>query len=219
MVTACFEVRKLATCVYEFDGSCSSSTSGPILQYSWQIDKTGALPPGQIDVVGPSPTTTVDWNPIGGCSGQSIEVLLDVQDASNNCAVTNAGYVINLTTLERRRVLETSFTSFLGIPPYDGTARGQVLLNNRRVDSTDSSAPFIHTWRSVDEKNTVEAYMTLPFDGEGFWKFDYSAAKHFVAGSLTVERGQVISRDARSIVFRMSGGSGERIKFTYRLAL
>ena len=119
---ACFEIRKLSTCIYRFDGSCSFSTNGPILSYSWQIDKTGALPPGQIDVVGPSPSTTVNWNSMGGCSGQSIEVLLDVKDASNNCAVTNAGYVINLTTSERRRVLETSFTSFLGVRPYDGTA-------------------------------------------------------------------------------------------------
>jgi len=115
-------------------------------------------------------------------------------------------------------VLETSFTSFLGVPPYDGSARGQVLLNDRRVDSTNSSAPFMHTWRSVGEKNTVEAYTTVPFDGEGFWRFDYSAAENFVAGSLTVEQGRAISRDARAIVFRLSGASGERIKFSYRLA-
>jgi hypothetical protein len=152
---------------------------------------------------------------VGGCSGESIDVRLQVRDGLLSCAVAAGGYIINLRTTDSQSAIETSFTSHLVVPPSDGTTRGRVALNGRRVDHTDSSAPFLHRWRTHDEMLTVEAEATGPLHGGGWWKFDFSSANHFVAGSITVEGGRVISQDARSIVF---GATRERIRFSYRLA-
>ena len=213
LVTACFTFNfPGGSCHLKLDGGCST---GPVTTYDWVIDG-GAAGGGVTNHSGQKASRT--WP---SCNNEVVTITLTVTDGVSASDVDVQGITLPVRLLpapQEVHPLQSSFTSFLGIPPYDGTARGQVVLNNARFDSTDSSAPFMHTWRSVDAKNTVEAYTTLPFDGEGFWRFDYSVAQNFVAGSFTVEQGQVISRDARSIVFRSSGASGERIKFTYRLA-
>jgi uncharacterized repeat protein (TIGR01451 family) len=115
----------------------------------------------------------------------------------------------------RESQIEASFTSFLEVPA-ERRARGRVRLNRVRVDATDSSVPFRHSVRGREE-NTVEAHTASELGGEGFWRFDFSGGTRFVPGSIRVELGQVLSLDAYTVVFRLSGAPGERIKFTYRL--
>ncbi|MGH9461617.1 MAG: PKD domain-containing protein, partial [Vicinamibacteria bacterium] len=110
----------------------------------------------------------------------------------------------------------TSFMSSLKGGDPDAVARGRVVINSAQADATGSSAPFRHSARGREE-NTVEAYSESGLEGEGLWQFDFSGDQHFIPGSIKVELGQVLSRDAHSVVFRLSGAPGERIKFTYRL--
>ena len=78
--------------------------------------------------------------------------------------------------------------------------------------------PASHVFRALTGRNSIEAHADGEIRGEGFWKFDFSAADHFVPGSLEVAMGTVASFDGRSIVFRLTGAAGERVKFTFELA-
>jgi hypothetical protein len=51
----------------------------------------------------------------------------------------------------------------------------------------------------------------------GFWRFEFSGAPSFVSGSIKVQSGQVIAISANTVVFRLGGTAGERIKFTFQL--
>jgi len=113
--------------------------------------------------------------------------------------------------------LATTFTSFLGVGPFDGSSRGEVRLNDATLAVTDSSAPFDHRLSGRAGENGVEAHLTSEAGASGFWRFDFSGAPHFVAGSIRVETGEVISLDAYTVVFGVSGRAGGRIKFRYRL--
>ena len=110
-----------------------------------------------------------------------------------------------------------AFTSFLSVPPFDGHARGFVTLNNVRTFNTNNSTPSNHAAQGRLGENEVEAYLATPTDTPGSWRFDFSGADGFVAGSIKVQSGQIIARDSRSVVFRLSGTPGERVKFTFQL--
>jgi len=75
-----------------------------------------------------------------------------------------------------------------------------------------------HTFRGLAGRNTIEAYTDASSPGGGFWKFDFTAAARFVPGSLQAGMGVVASVDGRSIVFRLTGISGERVKFAFELS-
>jgi hypothetical protein len=217
-VTACFTETKLNSCVWRFDASCST---GPIVQYDWAIDPAGNMPAPRPPVSHSGQVVTVDWNtpPYGGCSGSPlISVQLTVVGSGGQTDSVGQGVNIDLRTSNERGGLRTSFTSFLSIPPHDGGARGFIVLNNARVDASSISAPASHVFRGLTGKNTIEAYTDAEIRGDSFWKFDFSAADHFVPGSLEVGTGAVASFDGRSIVFRLTGVAGERVKFTFELA-
>ena len=217
-VTACFSQRKLNSCVWQFDASCST---GPIVQYDWAIDPAGIMPAPRPPVSKSGQIVTIDWNPptYGGCSGAPlISVQLTVVGSGAQTDSVGQGVNIDLKTSTERSGLRTSFTSFLSIPPLDGSARGFIVLNNARVDSSSNSAPASHVFRGLAGKNTIEAYADTEIRGDSFWKFDFSATDRFVPGSLVVGTGVVTSLDGRSVVFRLTGVAGERIRFTFELA-
>jgi hypothetical protein len=125
---------------------------------------------------------------------------------------------IDLRTPGDRDGLRSSFLSAFSTGPQERAARGFVRLNDSRMDETSSSAPASHVFRGRVGQNTVEAYAASDIRGDAFWKFDFSAADHFVPGSLRVGAGLVASLDGRTIVFRLAGASGERVRFTFELA-
>jgi hypothetical protein len=113
--------------------------------------------------------------------------------------------------------LDTSFISFLGVEPLDGSAAGNVLVNDSQIGTTNNSSPLRHQLKGRRGRNTIEAYTITRLSAEGFWRFDFSGAQHFVAGSIRVEAGEVISSTAHSVVFRMSGRPGEAVKLSFLL--
>jgi len=216
-VTACFSETKLNSCVWQFDASCST---GPIVQYNWAIDSAGNMPAPRPPVSQSGQIVTIDWNPptYGGCSGALISVQLTVVGSGGQTNSVGQGFNIDLKTSNERGGLRASFTSFLSIPPHDGGARGFIVLNNARVEASSNSGPASHVFRGLAGKNTIEAYADAEIRGDSFWKFDFSATDRFVPGSFEVGTGVVTSLDGRSIIFRLTGASGERIRFTFELA-
>lgn len=190
------------------------------MQYDWAIDPGGNMPAPRPPVSQSGQIVTVDWNPptYGGCSGALISVQLTVVGSGGQTDAVGQGVPIDLKTSTKAGGLPTSFTSFLGITPFRGGPHGFIVLNSARVDASSSSAPVRHVFRGLAGENTVEAYTETEIRGDSFWRFDFSAAEHFVPGSLEVGMGAVASLDGRSIVFRLTGAAGERVKFTFELA-
>jgi hypothetical protein len=161
----------------------------------------------------------VDWNPppYGGCSGSPlISVQLTVIGTLGQTDVKSQNHNIDLKSSESTE-MRASVTSYLGVPPFDGTSHGFVVLNHGRTDTTESSAPYVHLFRGVSGRNTLEGFTDVNDAGESYWKFDFSATANFVPGSLRVERGAVVLIDARSIVFRLAGTT-ERVELSFELS-
>jgi hypothetical protein len=149
-----------------------------------------------------------------GCSGEAVNVTLTVSAGVGSSDTRTQSITLPASQLAG---LRGSFTSSLLVEPHHRTTLGNIVLNGSRIDRVSGARPFMHEFETHPGPNTVEAVLLSKVGGETLWRFDFSRADHFVAGSLTVEQGHVISRDSLSIVFRLSGTSGERIKFTYRL--
>lgn len=136
----------------------------------------------------------------------------DINPGNNTQSV-----ITNVPLRVDREEFSTSFASFLGISPFDGGARGEILLNGSQLVHADSSAPAVHHLRARIGENSVEARLVSGGSSEGFWRFDFSATPQFEPGSLVLVAGDLLSLDGRSVTFRVSGVAGERVKFTYRL--
>jgi hypothetical protein len=161
----------------------------------------------------------VDWNPpFGGCSGSPfITAQLTVVGAAAQTDSKSQGVNIDLKPLRERGGVETSFTSFLETPRSGAAVRGFVVLNQARTDTTAGSTPFHHLLRGVTGRNSIDAYVQ-PSGGEGLWRFDFSKSAGFLPGTLRVESGALAVLDGRTVVFRLTGDSGERIRFTFELS-
>jgi PKD repeat protein len=208
-VTACFAAAKIGFCSYRFDASCST---GDISRYDWVLDTQGTMS-GPYNKSGR--VVTQDFM---SCPGSIVVSLTVTGEAGQSDTTSKQVTVTYLTSpFQKDSQISTAFNSFLSVPPFDGGARGFVTMNNIRTFTTNNSAPSNHAVQGRLGENEIEAYLATPIDTEGAWRFDFSGASGFVAGSIKVKSGQVISIDSRSVVFRLSGAPGERIKFTYKL--
>ena len=187
------------------DAGCST---GPITDYDWII----SAPPA-IGGVTTHTGETVNRS-MPGCSGEAITVTLTVSAGAGSSDSTTQSITLPVTL---QAGLRSSLTSSLLVESRGSTTLGNIAINGARIDDVSSARPFIHDFEAHAGLNAVEAVNLSAVRGEIVWKFDFSRADHFVAGSLTVLQGQLIYRDRHTIVFRLSGASGERIKFTYRL--
>jgi PKD repeat protein len=211
---ACFNATSSSWCSVQFDASCSTPDD-VINRYDWVLDEAGTLQ--RVERSGKVVSHT--WS----CwMNENITVKLTVSGRDGQQTLTDtisrSVTVVYFSSpfLKATRVT-TSFASYLGIAPFDGRARGQVTLNGTRTDGVDSSSPFQHRAQGRFGENTIEAHIPTPTDQPGFWRFDFGGAEGFVVGSIKVRSGQVTSIDSRSVVFRVSGAPGERIKFTFEL--
>jgi hypothetical protein len=163
------------------------------------------------------------WSGADGCfwgTSENLRVSLTVTGESGDTDTVSQTVNVRYLTSPflKEKQIESSFQSYLGVAPFDGSVRGQVTVNELRMDSTDNSVPFQHQVPGRIGDNSVEAYTTTPTAEEpGFWRFDFSGAAGFVSGSIKVQSGQVASVSANVVVFRLSGTAGERIQFTYQL--
>jgi hypothetical protein len=199
----------------DFDASCST---GDIVDYRWRFQDN---PPATVS--GPSETTSYDWSSDPACGGPFTRLVrLTVTASDSRTAETQANINPNNATLMALVVItaktfQSSFTSYLMFPPSQGRLESLVNINGTQSDVTDNSVPHTHKTYGKRDWNTVEGYLTSGSTQPVFWRFDFAASENFNPGSFRVETGVVASQESHSIVFRLSGDPGERVKFTYRL--
>jgi len=164
-----------------------------------------------------SSTVVITVNP-SSPGGNSCSCNVSSSSPDNNLGNNSAFDSVGIAQLspDLPVAIDTSFTSRLELPPPDGSARGQVLLNGTALHETNNAAPFRHHLNGQEGRNTVEARL-VSGTGEGQWVFNFAGAPHFVDGSLAVESGQVIAQGSDRIVFRVSPSSPP-IRFRLRLS-
>jgi hypothetical protein len=96
-------------------------------------------------------------------------------------------------------------------------AAAQITMTGRRTFPVAGGTPASHRYPATPGTNVLEGVVTAPLDEPARWRFDFTASKHFVPGSLRLVGGTEVSRDARSIVVRVSGRPGERVRIEYEL--
>jgi uncharacterized repeat protein (TIGR01451 family) len=111
---------------------------------------------------------------------------------------------------------DVSFTSAMEVTGSQRRVSGHIVLNGARAGTASSRSPQRYHLKGAGGRNVIEAYSTAGWEGEAFWRFDFQGSERFIAGSIRVELGQVVSRDGHAVVFRLSK-PGERIKFAFRL--
>jgi hypothetical protein len=160
-----------------------------------------------------------DWSSDPACGGPfTRQVRLTVTSSDNKTSQTQVninpnGPGLRIPTNEH----QSSFTSYLMFPPSQGRLESRVNINGTQLDFTDNSVPHTHQMNGKQDGNTVEGHLTSGFTQPVFWRFDFAASENFAPGSFRVEAGVVASQATHSIVFRLSGDPGERIKFSFRL--
>jgi hypothetical protein len=214
-ISACFSVSTptpgfYPVCDMRFDASCST---GPITRYDWVLDVGNVIS----RVTRSGRVVTHTWG--FACSGgEVIGVTLTVTgDDGQTDVASQQVTTIYLTSPFADKTFSSTFSSYLSVAPFDGSVRGQVMINSMRMFQTDSSTPFVHHVDAKAGENTVESFTTTPMDKPGSWRFDFADADGFVPGSIKVQSGKVIAINPNFVVFRLSGTPGERIKFTYKL--
>ncbi|GMR24435.1 MAG: hypothetical protein BMS9Abin37_2980 [Acidobacteriota bacterium] len=114
--------------------------------------------------------------------------------------------------------LETSVTTqFVGLDPSVRVA-AQVILTGGRSQPVSVGTPSTHRYRGTLGPNAVDGVLMAPLEEPVMWRFDFSQSAHLVPGSLRLVSGTVVSSDGRSIVVRMTGRPGERVRIEYELA-
>jgi hypothetical protein len=217
-LTACFTISDAdgaAGCQVNFDASCST---GDIVDYRWRFQDN---PPATVS--GPSPTASYDWSSDPACGGPFTRLVrLTVTASDNRTAETQSNINPNNASFMAMaqapaQSLQSSFTSFLMLPASQGRLESHVSINGEQLEVTDNAAPYTHRMNGRRDWNIVEGYLTSQSAPPVLWRFDFAASAHFIPGSIRVQTGVVVSRDAQSIVFRLSGAPGERVVFQYRL--
>ena len=109
---------------------------------------------------------------------------------------------------------ESSFVSTIETHGRDGSATGHVHVNGVSLDSVNDTMSFRHRARGASETVLVEG--TVQSAVQGLWRFELVDDGRVVQGSIEAFEGQVLGREPRAILFRLTGQAGERIRFTYR---
>ena len=113
------------------------------------------------------------------------------------------------------RATDVTFTSALELPEGNESVRAQLSVND--TGSVTTAATEQLRIRVRGGENVVEGRLLDEASGPGRWRFDFTGAANFVAGSLRVDSGQVLATDSHSVVFRLTGKLGPFVRFRFRL--
>jgi hypothetical protein len=198
-------------CTGEFDGR---SSSGDIDSYQWELDVNNELGRGVLAVSGP--VVTEDWKRACLSTGGFVTVRLTVlgRDGGSSTIEKRVNIETKGPGLRAGESIESSLVSEL---LESGGAQGQITLEGgpTRYVSGDTRAHVRYSGRSG--RNALEALLVKEAESPVLWRFDFSGARSFVAGSLRVISGQEVARDAYSVVLRFTGSPGERARVEFEL--
>ena len=138
-----------------------------------------------------------------------------VQDTNTQFIVVDSGATANREPTLRAR--DVTFTSALELPDGSEGVSARIKINDAGVVTTTASSRQQHRLRGRSGENVIEGRLVSEASGPGRWRFDFSGAVNFVAGSLRVDSGQVLVRESHSVVFRVTGKPGPIVRFRFRL--
>lgn len=164
------------------------TATAPPYSVSWSPGRTGCF-------FGPATVIAQAHNSCGGVGSGSVNV--DVSCQSGKAPVGSA------------RVSVTSQLAVAG-------ARGQVFLNGAIV-SAPAQGRSMALGDARRGENRVEAQLVASGGRPGTWRFELGANQVFQPGSLRALSGEVAEASSEAIVFRLSGKTGERLAFTFRV--
>jgi uncharacterized repeat protein (TIGR01451 family) len=185
------------------DGNCNFGVASVVCNL-------GSIPQG-----GSTSTQIVVRPQQRGTIGNTVNVQggqLDPNPGNNTASINTT---VSLRT-DTDDALVIAYTTDLRVSGAE-IARGRLVVNDSILVPIDSSSPRILHSRGRPGSNQFEAAVESGPIADGSWRFDFSVSRHFKAGSLQVQSGEVLSQDARSVVFAVRGG-GPPLRFTIELA-
>ena len=205
------------SCHAEFDASPSS---GDIAQYRWELDINNDFGEGVIRTSGKIVRHRWTAKECFRAEGKMTTRLTVVGPDGVTETVTKQVNVFGerLPEATIAPALETSLTTqFVGLDRSVRVA-AQVILADGRSQPVSVGGPSIFRYRGTRGLNAIDGVVMAPLEEPVMWRFDFSQSSHFVPGSLRLVSGTAVSSDGRSIVVRMSGRPGERVRIEYELA-
>ena len=205
---------EIGSCHGEFNASTSL---GDIANYLWELDVREELGLGVIRKSGKIVRHQWDTKECFLREGIMTTRLTVVGPDGATKTVTKQVNIFRGLRLETTTVptVETSLTTHL--MASDGAA-AQVILTGGRTQPVSAGTPSMLRYAGTLGRNTVEGVLMAPLDEPAMWRFDFSQSAHFVPGSLRLVSGTAVSSDGRSIVVRVTGRPGERVRIEYQLA-
>jgi len=128
--------------------------------------------------------TGTQLDPVSTNNTDSVPVCVD--ELERDCSVILFDRALKADTLP------SSFISLLEGNAHAEDARGSVVLNETQVEAVRGGSPHRQRMEGREGLNTIEAFLTSGLDGGALWHFDFTGAEHFVAGSISVESGDVV---------------------------
>ncbi len=159
--------------------------------------------------------------------GASFTVTITVRPASAG-AITNTARVVaaspsesstasrsTAVALKAGDALETSFLSEIQ-SSSPGRVRTSIEINGLLTSGSAGGGPSQNRMKPQPGPNVLEGHAEAPVLEGALWKLDFSRSDGFVAGSIGIEAGEVLSVSSHAVVFRLSG-TESRIRFQFRM--
>lgn len=194
------------------DASC---VSPPVDQFDWVLDDGNTWQ--RIVIPNGAATFIYTWSSCPNNSANLIFRLTVYRGGSSSTASKSVLIAGGLKAEPSTGTPTLQFQTHLSVPPFDGQSRGRILLEGGLSRIVDSSAPVAVQAPVGSGKHRIEAIVTRGGSEPGSWRFDFAQEPRLVRGSLRVDQGNVEAVDGSSIVFRVSGSTGERLAFNFDL--
>jgi len=186
----------------------------PVDRYDWVLDVDDRWE--RITIVNGGNSATHDW--IGKCSGsgKTLKFRLTVHRGGGTAVAVKSINVPGKNGL-KAPPQHVRFLSRLDLPPFDGSVRGRILINDNLAGGVDGSRVATIEARAVSGTNRLTATLTREASGPGRWSFELGQQPNLVRGSLRVVHGGVLTLEPDSIVFHLTGHAQERVELTFEL--
>jgi hypothetical protein len=206
----CFTVQSLGgDCKAKVDATC---VNAPVDRYDWILDVGGSW--GTVNKPNAGPSFVYQWS---DCSSTTnITFQLTVWRGGSSSVSTKTFLIAGGLRAERSsRPPTIRLRTQMGLPPSDGSARGDIFLNGTLLRTVDSAQPAEIVAELAQGVNRIEAVVVEGATAEGFFRFEFP--RELPPDGVRVIEGNVVALDSRAVVFRLSGHAGERVGFELRL--
>jgi uncharacterized repeat protein (TIGR01451 family) len=149
-------------------------------------------------------------------TGGSLTSSASASSASPPDTVSNnSARRVTAVPLKAGDALETSFLSEIQ-SSSPGRVRTSIETNGLLTSASHGGGPSLHRMKPQPGSNVLAGYAEAPDLDGALWRLDFSQTEGFVAGSIGVESGELVSASSHAVVFRLSG-TESRIRFRFRM--